>query len=307
MNHQIISTKLKQPNPRRNYIVREQLFLRLKEVTEVKLSVLQSGAGSGKTTLLASFIEQEKIGPVKWLNIDDSMNNIQIFWNYIFELLKENLLNDKEDYLSFLLVESEFSSEQFIATIINDLDDKEVFLVLDDFHYIKDEETLELFSMLLKELPENYHFLLLSRDKPQLYLAGYEMNNELLHFEDQDFLLNDMEAYQFLKETLALLFSKSVLQHLITLADGWIGGLQLLAVAARNKNENEILHMNLTHTMLNEYLRREIFVSFSKQEQEFLVETAMSSYFCKELSNQLFSEINYDEMLETLLNRNLLL
>lgn len=90
----LIYTRLKVPEPRKDYIIRADLFSKLEKIDEYKVVLIKGGAGTGKTTLVSSFIKQKNLN-AKWISLDESCNNVFSFWNYILEdfyYIKEKFL-----------------------------------------------------------------------------------------------------------------------------------------------------------------------------------------------------------------------
>lgn len=104
-----------------------------------------------------------------------------------------------------------------------------IVLVLNDFYLISNAELLRSFEYFLSNTPPCVHLVLLTREKPEIYVAGYELQGELLRIDEQDLLLTDEEGIEFLKNTLSLSLSDETLLELVDKATGWIGSLQLLA------------------------------------------------------------------------------
>lgn len=310
MVQQTIPTKFKRPDVRKHYIVRERLFQQLQAVADYRLSILHSGAGSGKTMLLATFFERHPAMLSKWLSLDETMNEELVFWDCMLTLFADYLRQDREVYETYFLFcqQSDQKQEQFLALIVNDLQlDRDVYVVLDDFHFMKAPAILKMFDKFMQYAPVGFHFLLLTREKPAFYIADYEMKGQLFYLDERAFKLTYQEAFQFLQDTLALSLSEAAFQHLIALADGWIGGLQLLGSAAAHKSEGAILQLKAVNQMLKSYLSNEIYDVLTSEEQQFLLATACSSYVCKTLSKALFPNLDYDAMLEALVDKNLLL
>lgn len=61
----LMSTRLKMPQPRKNYIVREELFSKLDRMSEYSVILVKGGAGTGKTTLIASFAREKAVCDMK--------------------------------------------------------------------------------------------------------------------------------------------------------------------------------------------------------------------------------------------------
>lgn len=64
-NTSILQSKFKIPKPRKNYVVRRELYQILDQVPDYKVILIQGEAGSGKTTLLSSYISDRKLELVR--------------------------------------------------------------------------------------------------------------------------------------------------------------------------------------------------------------------------------------------------
>jgi len=73
----LLTTKLKIPAPRKNYIVRHGLFEQLSKCRDMSIIFLSGGAGTGKTTLLSSFIHEKETSYEK-----SSINQQKISFSY---------------------------------------------------------------------------------------------------------------------------------------------------------------------------------------------------------------------------------
>ncbi|MDP4178728.1 MAG: LuxR family transcriptional regulator, partial [Bacillota bacterium] len=140
LNMPILSVKLKMPQPRKNYIVRQNLFNYLSKLNEYKVTVVKSGAGSGKTTLLSSFIKETKLNNIKWISLDRNSNQTFVFWNYIIETVKEYFKDSQMDFQT--LFNSNMQKDnlwQILLLLADKLNiDDDIILVLDDFHMISE-------------------------------------------------------------------------------------------------------------------------------------------------------------------------
>ncbi|WP_279233346.1 LuxR C-terminal-related transcriptional regulator [Acetobacterium tundrae] len=309
MENHILSTRMKIPQPRKNYIVRQPLFKKMEKMKSCGLTVIKGGAGSGKTTLLSSFIKEKSLTQIKWISLDESCNHLFLFWNYIIEALVEFMDSTRDDFLAFFNASlSKESLDQMLTLVINNLDEKEeIYLVLDDFHLINDEAILASFEFFINHAPQNLHTILLTRQEPVFYLAGLGMDGNLLFIDDRDLYISKEEGLLFLKKTMALTFDEETLKVMTGFSEGWIGGLQLIAGASFGKNESEIGSLKLTNRLISEYLTREIIDPMTKEEQEFLVCTSPFAYFSKEIANELLDNCEFDKILESLQEKNLLI
>ncbi|HMM06915.1 MAG TPA: LuxR C-terminal-related transcriptional regulator [Clostridiales bacterium] len=307
MERTILSTKLLIPKPRKGYVVRKNLFRRLDDVTTKRLAVIQGVPGSGKTTLLTSYMEQNTLN-CRWITLDGECNHVALFWEYILEALSGSLEKPVGSFTTFLQASVEQSTNKALKVLINAINQTEdIVLALDDFHLIDNDELLRSFEYFLANIPANVHVVLLTREKPEIYLAGYEMRGELLHIDEQDLTLSDEEGIQFLKQTLFLSLPDERLLELVHTADGWIGGLQLLAASVSGNAAPKAAHSLIHVGMLYEYISGEIFNRLTPEEQDFLILTSVASYFNRNIVECLLPELSYEDMLSDLLHQNLMI
>ncbi|MBC8060801.1 MAG: hypothetical protein H7Y18_09060 [Clostridiaceae bacterium] len=305
----LMSTRLKIPQVRKNYIVREELFSMLDRINEYSVILIKGGAGTGKTTLITSFAKEKGISNLKWIALDESCNNVFLFWNYFIETVGDYLGAGKQDFIS--LYDSNFQKsnlEQLITLLINRLDNQEdIFIVLDDFYYITDSFLLHTIDFFLKNVSDNIHIILLTRQEPLLYLGAINMKGRLLVMNETDLKLPLESGIRFLKDTLKFKLKLETLDFMNNLSEGWIGGLQLVAAVAGGKNETEIMRLNLDNRLIEGYLTKEIYDFLEPSEKEFLVVTSMLSYFNEALCIKMLDNFQFKKVMDSLLQKNILI
>ena len=304
----LLSTKLKIPAPRRNYVVRKALFEKLSQCAELGVVFVRGGAGTGKTTLLSSFIRETGLKNVGWLSLDASNTNVYSFWLY-FTAAVNTFLKDDGGFLALMRSNMDASHMEGLLTIlINRLcSEKDYYLVLDDIHCLNDAALIRTFEYFIGAMPDNFHLFMLSREDPPVYLGALAVSGRLLFIDGRQMQLSPEEGMDFLKQTLRLTGSDEELNTLNAYAEGWIGGLQLAAAAeAAGKHSGELLRAG--GGIATEYLTREIYGLLTQKEQDFLMGTGFLSYFDAELCTHLFdgfTKAQFDEMIETLIKKNL--
>ena len=303
MNRTLLSTRLMMPKPRKGTVLRRELFQKLDASGHKRLTVIMGAAGSGKTTLLTSYLENRELS-AGWLSLDDECNFIPLFWNYVVKALSDSLGAAADEFSTYLQGAGAGYTEM-LKVLINALEQTgEIYFVLDDFHLLNNRELIQSVDYFIMNMPENVHIFLLTRALPELSLSKLEMKDELLRIEDEELRLSQEEGACFLKETLSLSCNEEELQGVLDKADGWIGGLQLLAAAGRVTFAKGTVRYN---RYLNDYIAEEIFGRLTQEEQTFLVLTAPFSYFNRRIIGCVLPEIDFDSMLERLLGKNLML
>lgn len=303
----VMSVKFKMPEPRKNYIIRKKIFEKLESLREYKVTIVKAGAGSGKTTLLSSFAKQRKIDNLKWINLDQNMNQAFIFWKYVMEEMGADTMENTGDFLKFF--DGNIQKDnlwQILTVFINQLSmDNYITLVLDDFHFIKDKFLIKTIDYFINNLPDNIHLILLSREIPEIYLGTLTMENKLLLIDEEDIRLSEEESREFLLHTLKLDCNEKLLEEIIVNSDGWIGGLQLTSVALNSFGNDMVSGNTLSNRMIDDYISREIFEYLSEEEQEFLIKTSILPYFNAEMCKQYLPGIHFKEIMESIIHKNL--
>lgn len=303
-NSVLLSTKFKMPVPRKNYVVRHQLFEQLNRCHETQIIYVIGAAGTGKTTLLSSFIKESRLENIAWLSLDETNNNVFSFWIYFASAISSFLGEERENILSILRSNFEAAHmENILAPIINALScEEDYYIVLDDMQYIEDNLLMRTIEFFLKNMPDNLHIFMLSRENPTLYLGEFAVSGKLILISGDKLRFSREESLQFLKETLKLSISDEAIKQMNDFAEGWIGGLQL--VAAAGGVQKGIMNV-AGSSIAAEYLTREIFKALTEKERRFLIVTGILSYFDEKLCICLMDLDNFQNMMENLMAKNL--
>lgn len=178
----LLSTKLKIPAPRKNYVVRKALFEALSSCADMGVIFVRGGAGTGKTTLLSSFIRETGVENVCWVSLDASNTDVYSFWLY-FTAAVSVFWDDGEEFLALVRSNPDASRmENILTLLINRLaGDRDYYMVLDDVHCISDPALIRTFEFFLRAMPSNFHFFMLSREDPPVYLGPLAMSGRLLY------------------------------------------------------------------------------------------------------------------------------
>lgn len=302
----ILSVKFKIPSPREGYVVRQSLMEKLNQIESSKVTIIKAGAGSGKTTLLSVYIKEKNLSNIKWITMDNSMNQLFLFWNYVILSLGEFVSGDNENLKNCFEgnVQKEML-EQIIEMFADKLTrEQNIFLVLDDFQYIKDEILLDTINTFIRIMPDNMHIIILSREMPGIYVGSMYMEGKLLLIDDEGMRLTKDECQVFLTHTLGISKESEEVERIIENANGWIGGAQLMAIALRMKNSNPLV-FSADEQVVYDYIEKEIFNSLSEEEKLFLKKTALLSYFNSEICNKYMPEYNFTHMMQMILEKNL--
>lgn len=305
----LMLTKLIRPNPRKNYIVRSEIFKKLRRIEDCKLTIIEGSAGSGKTTVISSYISESNIENVRWFALDENCNDIFMFWNYFVESVKEYLGERKNEFIEFFSGNIQKNSISSILTmLINNIDrSSDKYVVIDDFHLLTDEELLKSIEFFIENMPDELHIILVTREHPSIYLGSLYMEGNLLIIDQDDLNFNHNEEIKFLKETLKVNLDDEAIEKVCSICKGWVGGLQLISTAAAVRNNNEISKLDYSNRLLDDYITNEIFNNLSNEEQDFLVNTSILSYFNKDICDKYLEDVDFDDLFIKIQDKHLLI
>jgi LuxR family transcriptional regulator, maltose regulon positive regulatory protein len=254
--------------------------------------VLLSGpAGFGKTTLLSEWIAQLR-QPVGWVSLDEGDNDPTRFWLYLITALQSVENGIAAAALESLRTPQPLPADTIPTILINDLAalDRDLVLVLDDFHTIQHESILRDFAFLLEHLPGNLHLLVSTRVDPPWPLARFRARNQLVEVRAQDLRFTGEEAAVFLSRMMGMTLPNEAVAALETRTEGWAAGLQLAALSMQGRSDisSFIKSFSGSHVYVAEYLVEEVLQRQPEEVQAFLLKTSilkrMSASLCESVT-----------------------
>ncbi len=237
----LLATKLYAPPSRSNWVPRQRLIERLSEGVQCKLTLISAPAGFGKTSLVTEW-HASPAGrgvPLAWLSLDDDDNDPARFLAYLIAALETLPLDAGAsaslgaDAQALLQPRHRPPLKAVITMLVNSLSSlsAEVVLVLDDYHVIMAEPIHEAITYLLDHLPPRMHLIMTTRADPPLPLSRLRARGQLIELRTADLRFTQEEATVFLNQVMGLNLSTEDVAALAARTEGWIGGLQLAALA----------------------------------------------------------------------------
>lgn len=302
----ILYTRLIRPKSKNIIHRNKKLQDKLNAISENKLTVVKGGAAVGKSTLISTYFQEKT--DYMWLSLDENSDDLTYFWTYILYGLKDNI-EDLNFYIDMInpLVNREDIFELIAALInelINEFVNEELFIVLDDFHYIEDKFLLETIEYFIANSSENIHFVLISRRDIPIYLGNILMKYGVVDISAEDFYLTLEETEEFIKNSGNSSFSNELIEEIYSNSEGWIGAIKLfLTVLNSNKT---IKNVPKNNKLFIDYMNNEIMNSLSKEEIDFLVKTSPLSYVNPRIYKDIEDRDGY-EIIEKLIEKNMLI
>lgn len=299
----ILYTRLIRPKSKRVINRNKNLQNKLNDISENKLTVVKGGAAVGKSTIISNYIGDND--NYMWLSLDENSDDLSYFWTYVLYGLKTNI-EDLNLYIDMInpLVKREDIFE-LISSLINELiDEKELFIVLDDFHYIEDQFLLETIEYFIANSSENVHVVLISRYDIKLYLGNILMKGGAAYINSEDFSLTLEETEEFIKNINNKIISEEEIKEIYSITEGWIGAIKLLlTVLGSNKT---IKNIPKESKLFIDYMNNEIISSLSQEEIDFLVKTSPLNYVNPSIYKDIDNKDGF-EIIDNLIEKNMLI
>jgi LuxR family maltose regulon positive regulatory protein len=288
---QPLLTKLIPPQLTTSQVQREALLDQLNQASKTaRLILISAQAGAGKTTLLGQWANSHS--DIVWLTVDKADNDPARFWSYIINAFsfKFPVLSGVCQQLLELLHTSQLVSQPvLVETILTELinatlqqpavSSKDICLVLDDYHLVDNRVIHQALSSLLDFLPGNLHLLIASRSDPELPLARLRARGQLVEFRAEDLRFSAEEASFFYNSAMQLGLSGEQIVALEKRTEGWVAGMQLLALSLRGltapKRAEFIRSFSGTHRYIIDYLAQETLQNLPEELQQFLLQTSI--------------------------------
>ena len=290
MNHQILHTKLRRPRLASDILPRARLFELLQEGIGRPLTLISAPAGYGKSTLASRWAEAFE-GPVGWVSLDESDNDLRMFLSYFIASIR--LLFPKMELgVEGLLQADPLPSVSIISNrLLNDLFSiKDPFvLVLDDYHNIKETCVHELMTQLLAHPPDTMHLVLATRSDPPLPVATMRGRGLVTEIRAADLRFRSAEVKAFLHRMLNVDIDETTSALLEMKTEGWAAGLRMAGIYLQGRKDlkKRVRQMSGSSRHVAEYLVAEVISRQHPEMVSYMLETSILERFCAPLCRQI--------------------
>jgi len=313
MSIPLLTTKLNIPPLRQGLVSRPRLIERLNVGLQKsgpgnglrfarKLTLVSAPAGYGKTTLLsecaASYGRLEPTMRFAWLSLDERDNDPARFLAYLIAALQTGEAGVVQNGLGVVQSPQPSPIEATLTTLINEIGERPIstVLVLDDYHLIEAQPIHDALNFLLEHLPPQMHLILSTRADPPLLLSRLRGRGQLGELRTDDLRFTVDEAAAFLNQAMGLALSAEDVVALEARTEGWIVGLQMVALALQGTGSmgradagrvaRFIAAFTGSHRYVLDYLADEVLSRQPKEIQRFLLQTAILDRLTAPLCDQ---------------------
>jgi LuxR family maltose regulon positive regulatory protein len=315
VNSPLLTTKLYIPPIRSELVSRPLLVERLNTgflghsgCFARKLTLISAPAGFGKTTLVAQWLGDTG-HPVAWLSLDEGDSDPARFFTYLVAALQTVEPDIGQAAQAMMQNPQPPPPEALLTSLINDIaaTPRSFILVLDDYHLISALPIHQQMGFLLEHQPPHMHLVVATREDPPLPLSRLRARGQMADVRQIDLRFTDKEAAEFLQQVMQLELSTFDIAALHRRTEGWIAGLQLVALSIQGSADVERLVESFTgsHRYVLDYLIDEVFQRQCVGVQDFLLKTSVLDRFTAPLCDAVAERDDSRDVLLNLEHANL--
>lgn len=310
-NIQVLETKINLPVINPKTIQRDRLNEKFVSNLDKKLILFKSPAGFGKTTVLSHCFTDKRY-PVSWFTIDAFDDHQEYFFNYLCSSIRIASPEIKDDLDDLLNTSFDHPFHVLIERLIDTLSklENELYIVFDDFYFIKNEEILKALSFFIDRSYSNVHFIILSRGDIQLdVVSKLRLNQQIYEFSKDELRFNEEETSQFLEERFQEKISFESLSKIQGKIEGWAAGLQLACIRLKTggKNLNKNLELFLEQDTNVTFYLNEVLNNLSKNLRKEVLRLAILQEFNFEIIEPYLNRTDGNKLIEKLRKLSLFL
>jgi len=293
MAESLLRTKLFVPPVRPKIVPRPRLIERLDQALQLghKLILISAPAGFGKTTLVSEWVGNLRAdggkashiaNRVAWLSLDENDQDPSRFLAYFIAALAQ--VEGMEDSIGRGALDMLHSPqpppvEEILTSLINDVAavSEGIVFILDDYHLLVSSKVDKTLAFILEHLPRHMHLVISTREDPHLPLPRLRARGQLTELRGADLRFAYAEAAEFLNRIMDLELSEEDVKALETQTEGWVAGLQMVAISMKGRKDvgNLISALTGSHRYILDYVLDEVLVQQPESVQEFLLQTAV--------------------------------
>jgi len=306
----LLETKFYVPTSTHNLLVRPHLVDRLNEGNSCKLTLITAPAGFGKSTLLSQWVSMIKL-PVSWLSLDANDNDPYRFIAYLISAIQKIDSNIGQEALEILHSSQNPAYPVILTQLINEISQtsEHISLILDDYHFISDEQVHKIISFIVDYMPRSMHLLISTRLDPPLSLARMRARRELVEIRSKDLRLTLEETSVLLNDVMGFALNLKDVISLDEQVEGWVAGLHMAVLSMRGSKDISRFIRTFTgrNRFILDYLIEEVLEKQTAEIQDFLLQTSILERMNDSLCNAMMDREDSQMILTQLEGLNLFL
>jgi LuxR family maltose regulon positive regulatory protein len=233
-----------------------------------RFTLVRAPAGFGKTTLMQQWHDElvSLDWDVAWITLDSGDNAIARLSTHLLEALDrfvppspDQFDNEREASLKAIIQRIQDTQRRFV-------------LMLDEIETLTSGDAFDVIARIARIDQPNFAMIVSGRTIPPIGQARISLSSNVLEITDADLRFNAEESQALFAKRLGASVTKAQANVLGRHLDGWAAGLQFACLALRGHGDVAgFVDHAVTHKMISDYLREDIFNKLSEDVREFLL------------------------------------
>jgi LuxR family maltose regulon positive regulatory protein len=275
----------------------------MERIFQYPLTIIEAPMGYGKTTAVKEFLLSRSC-PVMWVAFLGPEDTASCLWEALTKEISK-LDRDTGDRLKSLGFPADAPQTANILAVLNDMSfEKKTTLVIDDFHFVKDEQIGGFIVRLIKENPENLHTVIITRDTTNLKIAELSAKGLCNIVSQQQLKFTDKEIRDYCALT-GDMPPEDDIKKIAEYTGGWISLIYLVLLGLENGipvGKSRVIEELIESVLYNAYdetvrgflTKLAVMDSFSADQALYVTQEKTTDALLKKLCGE-NAFINYDE------------
>jgi len=287
----LLKTKLYQPQLSKKFVERKDILNFLNNNIKNPLTVVLAPPGYGKSITISQWVSQ--IGcAYSWISIDKDLDNFNVFVKYLEKAIVSNYSASLKKFHKLINDQKKQPINILAYTFINEIEEikKQIVLVLDNFHIIKNAEMLEFIGELIKYCPKNLHLVISSRENLQYKINYLRLEEKVNEVELDKLCFSDFEIKKYVQLNTNLELNIDWINKLQHVTEGWALGLRFMVKSLQETNYQKDGTINIKEIayLFDDYFSNEILSKLDHNFVESLEIAAALTSFNEGILNEIF-------------------
>lgn len=285
-------SKIERPTLNGHWVRRPRIESRLDRVFERSLVLITAPAGHGKTSTIVSWLGVRGLDAA-WLSVDERDADLTRFATHVAGALDRVVPGVAPALFALLAAPDRLAPPELgeaFGEALYDLE-RDVLLVVDDFHASGSESASAFIAGLLVAAPRRLHTILCTRTSPGFPLARLRTLGDVEELTGADLRFSPQETGQLLRLELGVQIAPEVEQSVQASVGGWPAAVRLIALSGADGTPDEREPLGAIHPrLLDDYLGEEVLNRLPRANRELLLWASLLDRFNPPLLEALAAE-----------------
>ncbi len=283
----LLDAKLHSTPVREEWVVRRRLVDQLDRAAVRPVVLVAAPAGFGKTTLLTQWLATSPVSrATAWVTLDQGDNDPVRLWTYLAAALERAGCPLPPETARFVAANAGEIVTRVLPGLLAALAamPEDTVIVLDDFHFVREQACHEQVGFLIEHLPPGCHVLIATRADPGLRLGRLRASGQLGEVRASDLAFSAEEATALLAQHQVRLSSPHVAE-LVDRTEGWPAGLYLasLSMSGRSDPASFVRQFSGNDRFVGDFLTEEVLGRHTEEVREFIITVSILDRLCAPL------------------------